>query len=38
MGKINEDWMSVIVGLGIVVLVWIGILGKLPWPLFGWFS
>ena len=38
MGKINEDWMSVIVGLAIVVLVWIGILGKPPWPLFGWFS
>ena len=37
MAKISEDWMSVIVGLGIVVLVWIGLFGKLPWPLFGWF-
>ncbi len=35
MGKISEDWMSVIVGLLIVVLVWINILGKLPWPIIG---
>jgi hypothetical protein len=33
--KINEDWLSVILGLGITVLVWIGILGKLPWPIIG---
>jgi hypothetical protein len=37
MGKISEDWMSVIIGLGIVVLVWISLLGKPPWPLFGLF-
>lgn len=31
--KLSEDWMALIVGLVIVALVWIGILGKLPWPL-----
>ena len=35
--KINEDWMSVIIGLVLVLLVGIGVLGKLPWPVFGWF-
>lgn len=33
--KLNEDWLSVIVGLGITVLVWVGVLGKLPWPIIG---
>jgi hypothetical protein len=32
--KLSEDWMAVIVGLAVVVLIWIGILGSLPWPLF----
>ena len=35
--KLNEDWMSVIIGLVIVLLVGIGVLGQLPWPAFGWF-
>jgi hypothetical protein len=38
MGKINEDWLSVIIGLALVVLIAIGVLGGLPWPAFGWFS
>jgi hypothetical protein len=33
--KLNEDWMSVILGLAITVLVWVGVLGSLPWPLIG---
>ena len=36
--KINEDWLSVIIGLIIVVLVGIGLLGSLPWPVSAWFS
>ncbi len=31
--KLSEDWMALIVGLVIVALVWVGILGTLPWPL-----
>ena len=38
MGKISEDWMSVIVGLLVVVLIWAGALPKLPWPIIGMFK
>jgi hypothetical protein len=33
--KINEDWLSVIIGLAITALIWVGVLGKLPWPIIG---
>jgi hypothetical protein len=33
--KLNEDWWATIIGLGIVVLIWINILPKLPWPIIG---
>jgi len=36
--RLGEDWLSVIIGLILVVLVWIGVVGRVPWPLFGWFS
>jgi hypothetical protein len=35
--KISEDWWAVIVGFGIIVLAWLGVLGKaagiitIPW-------
>ena len=35
MSKINEDWLATIIALAIVVLVYIGLLGKLPWPIIG---
>jgi hypothetical protein len=33
--KLSEDWWAVIIGLGMTVLVWINILGKPPWPIWG---
>jgi len=33
--KLSEDWLAVIIAFAIIILIWIGILGKLPWPLFG---
>jgi len=33
--KLSEDWLSVILGLGLTVLIWIGVLGTLPWPVIG---
>jgi hypothetical protein len=36
--KLSEDWLSVIVGLILVLVVGLGLLAKAPWPLFGWFS
>ena len=36
--KLSEDWLAVIVGLLLVVLVWIGAIAQVPWPLFGWFK
>ena len=35
---LSEDWLSVVIGLALVALVWIGVLGKIPWPLFGLFT
>lgn len=32
---INEDWLAVIIGLVLVVLVWLGIVADVPWPLIG---
>jgi hypothetical protein len=36
--KLNEDWLSVLVGLLVVLLIALGGLAKVPWPLFGWFK
>jgi hypothetical protein len=33
---LGEDWWSVVIGLAVVALVWIGVIGSVPWPLFGW--
>ena len=35
--RLSEDWLSVLVGLLVVLLVALGGLSKVPWPLFGWF-
>ncbi len=32
----NEDWLALIIGLALALLVGIGVLGKIPWPMFGW--
>lgn len=32
---INEDWLAVIIGLVLVVLVWMDIVTDVPWPLIG---
>lgn len=37
-GALNEDWRAVIVGLALVILVWIGVIAKVPWPIFGWWK
>ena len=36
--KLSEDWLAVIIGLLLVVLVWVGGITQVPWPLFGWFK
>lgn len=36
--KLSEDWISVIVGLAIVLLVTLFSLPSIPWPLFGLFK
>lgn len=32
---LSEDWLAVLIGLRLVVLVWIGVITHVPWPLFG---
>ena len=36
--KLSEDWISVIVGLAIVLIVSLFSLTSIPWPLFGAFK
>ncbi|MBN2006795.1 MAG: hypothetical protein JXA21_25800 [Anaerolineae bacterium] len=33
--SLNEDWRALIVGLTLTLLVWIGVIPKVPWPIFG---
>ena len=33
--SLSEDWLAVIIGLGLVALVWLGVITNVPWPLFG---
>jgi len=33
--KLSEDWLAVIVAFAIIVLIFVGLFPKLPWPLFG---
>jgi len=33
--KISEDWLAVIAAFVIIILIYIGLLPKLPWPLIG---
>ena len=35
LSRLGEDWLAVIIGLGLVTLVWIGAIANVPWPLFG---
>ena len=35
MSALGKDWLAVIIGLGLVALVWIGAITNVPWPLFG---
>jgi hypothetical protein len=35
MKKLSEDWLSVIIGLAMVVLIWINVLPSIPWPILG---
>ena len=36
--KLSEDWISVIIGLAIVLIVSLCKLTSIPWPLFGMFK
>jgi hypothetical protein len=36
--KISEDWLSVIIAFFLFILIWIGVLSKLPWPIIGLFN
>lgn len=36
--KISEDWLAVIIALGIIIVIFLGWLPELPWPLLGWFK
>lgn len=33
--RISEDWWAVIIGLGLAAMVWLGVITRVPWPLFG---
>lgn len=33
---LSEDWIAVILGLALALLVGVGLVSKIPWPLFGW--
>ncbi|MBN1919923.1 MAG: hypothetical protein JW892_01655 [Anaerolineae bacterium] len=33
---LGEDWLALIIGLTLTALVWIGVITKIPWPVFGW--
>jgi hypothetical protein len=35
---LSEDWSSVLIGLAVVLLVGIGLVGSVPWPLFHLFK
>jgi hypothetical protein len=35
---VNEDWLSVAIGLLLVLAAALSGLAKVPWPLFGWFK
>lgn len=32
----SEDWLAVIIGLLLALLVGVGWITRVPWPLFGW--
>jgi hypothetical protein len=32
---LSEDWQAVIIGMGLALLVWLGVIKSIPWPLFG---
>lgn len=36
--RLSEDWLAVIIGLILVVLVRLGAIGRVPWPLFGFWK
>jgi hypothetical protein len=36
--RLSEDWLSVVIGLLVVLIAALGGIGKVPWPLFGWFK
>jgi hypothetical protein len=35
LSRLGEDWLAVIIGLGLVLFVWAGMIARVPWPLFG---
>jgi hypothetical protein len=35
LSRLGEDWLAVIIGLGLVLLVWVDAIAHVPWPLFG---
>ncbi len=35
--KLNEDWLAVIIAFVFVILILIGAMPKLPWPIIGIF-
>ena len=35
---LSEDWISVIIGLAIVLVVFLVSITSIPWPLFGVFA
>jgi hypothetical protein len=36
--KLSEDWLAVIIAFGMIILIWMGVLPKLPWPVLGLFN
>ncbi|HOU11973.1 MAG TPA: hypothetical protein PKZ84_02570 [Anaerolineae bacterium] len=32
----SEDWLALIIGLALALLTGIGVIGNIPWPVFGW--
>lgn len=36
--RVSEDWLAVAIGLLLVAVAALGLVVRVPWPLFGWFS
>ena len=33
---ISEDWLAVLIGFVLALFVGVGLITRIPWPIFGW--